>query len=500
MNPAREPTASIAALDDDAWERLRSDLLADLGRRACWLPHVEAVHRHAFAAVRERMLAGTGGLAPPAVYWVPKLSPAGTPPPQRRHSVLHPVEDATWTLLSAAALAAAEPGIDRCRVHSAQPAGVGQPGLMAPRERWTLTFSRSLETLAATAPAVVRLDIVRCGEAIDRKRLLAGMTASGLAPAWLALAQRVFDGCTATLGPTGLPVAGFGDASLATLALDPLDRWCAARGIPSVRIMDDTVLAAPGFESARRMAAEAQAVIVGLGLETHPGKMVVQAGSDLLAERCREQARTAMPSWTADAALAQFLALTPEDPRFAPVAHAALARLEADADRRAVPHVIERFERLPAAARTFSAHIATAMEDQAVADRMSALLVRSARTLHPWQWAWGVSAFRRARRIAGSFGRALTQVVADPAAPMIARVAAAAVRTRFSTRADWTELERLMGQVRSRHVRATIAHGLVHRTAADRRPLLRQWATRDPVIALVATAIDRPGIDDAATP
>ena len=104
--------------------------------------------------------------------------------------------------------------------------------------------------------------------------------------------------------------------------------------------------------------------------------------------------------------------------------------------------------------------------------------------------AWGLSAFRRAERIPGPFARGLSAMLDRPEVPVPLRVAAAAIRTRFSTRSDWTALEAQVGSIRSQHTRAAIALGLGNRPAAERRPLLRQWAARDPLIALVAAALE----------
>ena len=88
------------------------------------------------------------------------------------------------------------------------------------------------------------------------------------------------------------------------------------------------------------------------------------------------------------------------------------------------------------------------------------------------------------------FARGLSAMLDRPEVPVPLRIAAAAIRTRFSTRSDWTALEAQVGSIRSQHTRAAIALGLGNRPAAERRPLLRQWAARDPLIALVAAALE----------
>ncbi|WP_374446629.1 hypothetical protein [Stella sp.] len=493
MNPALHRENGFAGLDDEGWRRLHEELLGDLPRRNCYAPHIDAIHRRAFGAVRARILrAADAPPAAPVAYWVPKKNDEGRGGPQRRHSLLQPVEEAMWMLVGAAAIAAAEPALDRDRVHSSRPAAAGEPGLLTPPERWTRSFSAAVDAAIAGAGAVARLDVARCGERIDRGRLLAILHESGIGPGWLDAASRLFASCRPSLGPTGLPITGFVGASFVTIALTPLDRWCREHGVASVRMMDDTVLPAPDLDAAAKAAEGARGALAGIGLAVHPGKTVVQSSAAFRAERLRDRARMPGPAWSADEVLALFRATPEDDPRFQPIADAALARLAAAGDRRALPHLMDRFAHAPAAARTYAIHIARFMDDQAVTDRMAALLVGARRTLHPWQWAWGLSAFRNAPRVPGAFARGLSGLLADPAVPVVVRVAAAAIRTRFSTRADWIELERQIGQIRSQHTRAAIAWGLAHRPAAERRPLLRQWSARDPLIQLVAAALDPP--------
>ncbi len=483
--------ASPAALGAEGWERLRAEMLGDLPRRNCYAPHVDAIHRRAFDAVRARLLADDGGpLAPPVAYWVPKSNSGGRGGRQRRHALLQPVEEMLWMLLGTTTITAAEAILDRTRVHSGRAAPDDAPGLLTPPEQWTRSFSAGVEAALAGPGAVARLDVNRCGERIRRDLLLETMTGLGLAPYWLDVARRFWAGCAHSLGPTGVPITGFVSASFVTVAIGPLDRWCAEHGIRSVRMMDDTVLLAPDLDAAARAAEGARRALAEIGLEVQPDKTVIQTTAAFRAERERDRRRMPGPHWHADQVLALFQATAPEDPRFQPIADATLSRLAAAGDRRALDHVLDRFPHLPAAARTFANHVAAFIHDQAVADRLAAVLAGAGTALHPWQLAWGLSAFRRAERIPGPFARGLSAMLDRPEVPVPLRVAAAAIRTRFSTRSDWTALEAQVGSIRSQHTRAAIALGLGNRPAAERRPLLRQWAARDPLIALVAAALE----------
>ncbi|BBK39860.1 hypothetical protein STAQ_49380 [Allostella sp. ATCC 35155] len=498
MNPAQHAVASAGDIDEDGWRRVHHELLGDLPRRTCWAPHLDAIQRRAFPAVRHRLLhPGADTPAAPLPYFVPKSNRSDRGAPQRRHCLLQPVEETAWLLLAATAIARCEPVLDRQRVLSSRPAAADQPGLFTRPEEWTRAFSARVDGTTARADAVARLDVVRCGERIGRDRLLRILEEVGLAAGWLAVARRLLGSCTETLGPAGLPITGFVTAGFVTIMLAPIDRWCAGAGAVSARMMDDTVIAAPDLATADRLAQGAGAVLAANGFDATPETVILQTTAAFREERRRERARMPDAAWSCDAARAQLLATPEDDPRFLPIADAALARLAADADASALSHVLGRFPHAPAAARTFAIHVARFMEDPAVGDGMAAMLVTAGPKLHPWQWSWGISTFRRAPRVRANVLRALFGLLADERVPEPVRIAAAAVGSRFATRNDWTELARLAGTTRSRHVRAAIAWGLVHRPAAERRPLLREWAPRDPLIALVAAALEPAGDNSA---
>lgn len=494
MNPARHAAASAADIDDEGWHRVHAELLGDLPRRTCWAPHLDAIQRRAFPAVRRRLLhPGPEAAAAPLPYFVPKSNRAGRAAPQRRHCLLQPVEETAWLLLAATAIARSEPILDRRRVLSSRPAAEGQPGLFTRPEEWSQAFQAGVDAATARAAAVARLDVARCGERIGRDRLLRTLDDAGLAADWQAVARHLFASCTEVLGPAGLPITGFLTAGFVTILLAPVDRWCARTGVPSVRMMDDTVIAAPDLTAAGRLARGAGAVLTASGFDDARDTVILQTTAEFRDERRRERARMPDATWSRDAVRAQLLDTPEDDPRFLPIVDAALARLAGDGDAGALPHVLGRFAHAPAAARSFANHIARFMEDPAVGDGMAAMLVAAGAKLHPWQWSWGISAFRRAPRVRANFLRALFGLLADERVPDPVRIAAAVVGARFATRSDWTELARLAGTTRSCHVRAAIAWGLVHRPAAERRPLLREWAPRDPLIALVAAALEPAG-------
>ncbi len=483
---------SLADLEEQDWRRLQGEILADLPTRSAFAPHLDLIHRRAFDAVRASLLAGAARPPqPPLAYQVPKANgkPGAATAGHYLHALMQPAEEALFTLLAAAAASAAERAIDRSRVFSAAPTAPGADRLFTSARDWARNFSTAL---AAASPAdrfALTIDVSRCGATLDRSALLDDLAGLGLSGYWTDVARGFWASFEPHTGPRGLPGVSSVDMYFVTLALRSLDEWCAGERATSFRVVDDTVIFTGDRRSAERLADGAEAVLARHGFSVNRDKSRVRSRQAFFAERRTQSARMIGPDDDAAAALRLVTGTAITDPRHRIILDGALGLLGRQDDPAALDHVIDHFVEMPASARGCALYLARFMKDEAVARRVEALLAENAARLHPWQWMWGLSAFRQAPRISRRFATTLARLVAlDTVAPTV-RVAAAAIWPRFASRADWTSLEALAGTGHCPHLRAELAHGLRHRPAAERAPLLRQWAAGDPMTALVAAAV-----------
>ena len=500
MGDAR--SAGIVPADID-WVRIRASVRAERSAEDCYAPHLDAILLGAFDAVRAQVeQIGDRPLSAPLLFAMPKPAHDGQTAADgsdraargdRRKAILFPVETILYHLLAAAAAPLIEPTIDRRRVFSAWPATNPDHGLLAP---WSevhvhrVAVSRS----ALSDPrwrTVVRLDVRDFSASIDRAAIRANFAALGLAPAWMAVADRLMAAFGETLGPRGLPQTPIGTYLLGTAALRGFDAWCADAGVSSIRVMDNITLLATDPDAARRLAERATARLGADGFVVNDAKTeIIDAATALARLDARDEVlssrRVAAPDTLslARALVRDFDDLGSRRHQLAEIALVALGRAR---DPAGVALVVERFVDSPTQARTFAHYLALFVGDPAVRTAFERRLLDGIETLHDWQWQWAMAVLAAAPAISSTMARLVRRTVEAPVSPVL-RSAAVAVWSRFAPAPARAELDALAAGTDQPYLRAAIAHGCRWRPAAEARARLAAWSS-DPLVALVAAAI-----------